>query len=95
MNEFLIISILSVITVSFSQVAYNVNESDGLIQPTLLFSNPSSSDIALQVEDTSNTATGKLVFNDITDIGYKPTYLYLIYVTRFQKTWLLCTIINI
>ena len=61
MNKFLITSILLAITVSFSQVAYNVNESDGQIRPTVLFSNPSSSDITLQVEDTSNTATGKLV----------------------------------
>ena len=73
MNEFHITSMLSAITVSFSQVAYNINESDGRIQPTLHFSNPSSSDITLQVEDTSNTATGKLVFNDIRDISYQPT----------------------
>ena len=73
MNEFLITSILSAIIVSFSQVSYNINESDGRIQPTLLFSNPSSSDITLQVEDTSNTAIGKLVCNDIRDISYKPT----------------------
>ena len=51
---------LSAITVNFGQVAYSINESNGQLQPMLLFSNPSSTDITLQVEDTSNTATGKL-----------------------------------
>ena len=47
------------ITVNFSQRAYNINESNGRLQPMLFFSNPSSIDITLQVEDTSNTATSK------------------------------------
>ena len=51
---------LLAITVNFSQVAYSINESNGQLQPMLLFSNPASTDITLQVEDTSNTATGKL-----------------------------------
>ena len=68
---------LSAIIVSFSQRAYNVNESDGQLQPTLLFSNPSSSNITVRVEDTSNAATGKLVFIDVTNIGYQPTYIYV------------------
>ena len=49
------------ITVNFSQRAYNINESNGRLQPILFFSNPSSIDITLQVEDASNTAIGKFL----------------------------------
>ena len=56
-----LLDILSAITVSFSQVTYFINESDGRLQPMLFFSNPSSIDITLQVKDTSNTATGMSV----------------------------------
>ena len=47
------------ITVSFSQSTYSVNEDDGLVQPVLVLSNPSSTNITVQVRDTSNTATGE------------------------------------
>ena len=46
---------------SFSQPTYTVNEDDGSVQSILSFSNPSSSDITILVEDTNNTATGRLM----------------------------------
>ena len=47
------------ITITFSQSTYNVNEDDGPVQPVLVLSNPSSTDITVQVRDTQNTATSK------------------------------------
>ncbi|XP_065884189.1 uncharacterized protein [Dysidea avara] len=44
-------------TVSFSQLTYSVDEDDGPAQPVLVLSNPSSTDITVQVRDTGNTAT--------------------------------------
>ena len=46
-------------TVSFSQSTYSVNEDDGPAQPVLVLSNPSSTDITVQVRDNGNTATGE------------------------------------
>jgi len=48
-----------VTTVSFSQSTYNINEGAGAAQPVLVLSNPSSTDITVQVRDTENTATSK------------------------------------
>ena len=45
--------------VHFSQSTYSVNEDDGVVQPVLVLSNPSSTDITVQVRDNSNTATGE------------------------------------
>ena len=39
--------------------AYSVDEDDGPAQPVLVLSNPSSTDITVQVRDTQNTATSK------------------------------------
>ena len=50
--------ITTAITVSFSQSTYSVNEDDGPVQ-LVLVSNPSSTDITVQVRDNSNTATGE------------------------------------
>jgi len=47
------------ITVSFSQSTYSVDEDDGPAQPVLVLSNPSSTDITVQVRDTENTATSE------------------------------------
>ena len=47
------------ITVSFSQTTYNVDEDGGPAQPVLVLSNPSSTDITVQVRDTQNTATSE------------------------------------
>jgi len=47
------------ITISFSQATYNVDENNGAAQPVLVLSNPSSTDITVQVRDNQNTATSE------------------------------------
>ena len=47
------------ITVNFNQSTYSVNEDAGPVQPVLVLSNPSSTDITVQVRDTQNTATSE------------------------------------
>ena len=51
--------LLPAITINFSQSTYSVNEGDGPAQPVLVLSNPSSTDITVQVRDTQNTATSE------------------------------------
>ena len=48
------------ITVTFNQSSYNVNEELVAVQPVLLFSNPSQSDITIQVVSTNISASGKI-----------------------------------
>ena len=43
----------------FSQTTYNVNEDAGPVQPTLILSNPSSTDITVQVTSGGGSATGE------------------------------------
>ena len=45
------------ITVTFDETTYSVDEDDGPAQPVLVLSNPSSTEITVQVSDTSGTAT--------------------------------------
>ena len=47
------------ITVMFSQTMYSVDEEAGPAQPVLVLSNPSSSDIMLQVSEEQGTATSE------------------------------------
>ena len=47
------------ITVTFSQSTYNFDEDAGPAQPVLVLSNPSSTDITVQVRDNQNTATSE------------------------------------
>jgi len=47
------------VTVSFSQSTYNLNEDSGPAQPVLILSNPSSTDITVQVSTSDGTATGE------------------------------------
>ena len=47
--------------VRFSQSMYRVFEDDELVQPALVLNNPSSSEITVQVNDNSITATGELI----------------------------------
>ena len=47
------------ITILFSQSMYSVNETDGPAQPVLTLSNPSSTDITVQVYNTGGSATGE------------------------------------
>jgi len=46
-------------TISFDHPRYVVDEDDGPAQPVLVLSNPSSTDITVEVSDTQNTASGK------------------------------------
>ena len=46
-------------TINFMQQAYNVNEADGKVEPVLVLSNPSSTDLTVQVFSTDGSATGK------------------------------------
>ena len=47
-----------VATVSFDQSTYSVNEDDGPAKPVLVLSNPSSTDIAINLSISSNTTSG-------------------------------------
>ena len=47
------------VTVRFDQSTYSFNEDAGPAQPVLVLSNPSSTDITVQVRDTQNTATSE------------------------------------
>ena len=47
------------ITVSFNQSVYSINEPDGPVQPVLVLSNPSSTDITVTVSNTGGSATGE------------------------------------
>ena len=44
----------------FSQSTYSVNEDAGPAQPVLVLSNPSSTDVTVQVRDNENTANSEL-----------------------------------
>ena len=54
---YIIFSHVDIIT--FNQSTYSVNEGDGPAQPVLVLSNPSSTNITVQVRDTQSTAIGK------------------------------------
>ena len=45
-------------TVSFSQSVYTINENEGPVEPVIVLSNPSSTDVTVQVTDGGGTATG-------------------------------------
>jgi len=53
------ISHLIAITVKFNQSIYSVDEDTGPARPTLILSNPSSTDITIQVTNTDGSATGE------------------------------------
>ena len=50
-----------VCTVNFGQSTYSYDEDAGPAQPVLVLSNPSSTDITVQVLSTDGTATGEFV----------------------------------
>ena len=60
-NMYLVTANLCLIAanVSFEQQTYNVNETDGQIEPVLVLSNPSSTAIIVEVYSTDGSATGK------------------------------------
>jgi len=45
--------------VNFSQSNYSANENDELVQPMLVLSNPSSSDIIIRVDTIDREANGE------------------------------------
>ena len=45
-----------VATVKFTKSKIKADEDDGPVQPVLVLSNPSSTDITVQITDTQNTA---------------------------------------
>ena len=47
------------LTVTFNQTTYSVDEDDGPAQPELVLSNPSSTDITVQVTSSDGSATGE------------------------------------
>ena len=47
------------VSVSFSQATYSVDENNGPAQPVLVLSNPSSTDITVQVRSNNITAAGE------------------------------------
>ena len=52
---------ITAITVTFSQSTYSADEDSGVVQPVLNFSNPSSTNITIQVRSIDNTTTGKII----------------------------------
>ena len=50
---------LVAIIVMFSQTTYSVDEEAGLARPVLVLSNPSSSNITVQVSEQQGTATSE------------------------------------
>ena len=46
-------------TVMFSEIIYSVNENTGPAQPVLVLSNPSSSNITVEVLSSDGSATGE------------------------------------
>ena len=59
MYQILLIHFIIVPSISFGQSAYSFNEDAGPAQPVLVLSNPSSTDITVQVRDIQNTATSE------------------------------------
>ena len=45
----------------FNQTTYRINENDGYFQPVLILSNPSLTDITIQVIDSEVSATSSLI----------------------------------
>ena len=48
------------IDVFFNESTYTIDENSTHVQPVLILSNPSSTDITVQVTDNNDTATGEL-----------------------------------
>jgi len=50
--------LLIAITVHFDLSTYTVDEDDEMVQPTLVLSDPSSTDVIVQIIDSQVSATG-------------------------------------
>ena len=61
MKPYLCAYVLVAIKVRFNNSTYRVSESDGVVQPVVLFTNPSSTDITVHIMSTNNKIpTGKV-----------------------------------
>ena len=58
------------VTVSFSESSYSVDENDGVIELTLILSNPSSTDINVHMMDNIGSATSKPA-----NISFRKTFI--------------------
>ena len=58
---YLAVHYFTVPAVSFEQQNYNVNETDGKVEPVLVLSKPSVADITVEVFSTDGSAAGKLL----------------------------------
>ena len=63
------------ITISFNQSTYHVNENDMTVEIVAILSNPSSTDITVEVTSNDTTAT-----SEFTTAYY--TYIYVYFVTQ-------------
>ena len=52
--------IRAAIDIFFNESTYTIDENSGHVQPVLVLSNPSSTDINVRVTDNEDTATGEL-----------------------------------
>ena len=57
------ISVIIAIKVNFSQSMYNVDENSMNLEVSMIFSNPSSTDIDVGVVSTLHTVTGQWIFH--------------------------------
>ena len=55
------LTLLLDITVSFGQGMYSINENAGVVQVSLILSNPSSTVVSVNVFNTNVTANGKYI----------------------------------
>ena len=68
-----------VTSVNFSQSAYMVDENDGMVQFILLLSNPSSTNITVEVSSIDGSATGEYlaIVHNIIAIVCGNNYVYI------------------
>ena len=59
-NIYYLLAIAIAIVIVFNETMYSVHENSGHVQPVLVLSNPTSTDITVQVMDERGTATGEL-----------------------------------
>ena len=55
------LAIIVVVSVSFNQSTYIINENDQLVQPVLVLNDSLATDITVQVMTSDNTATGEYI----------------------------------
>ena len=60
-----------VVVVSFNESAYNANENNEQVQPVLVLSQPSSTDISVLITVLDGNATGQLISIFIGNFFYK------------------------